>query len=1062
MADGEVKLKLSAETQQAGKDLQALSKEIEKLDAKAGKLQSKLDKLTTERLSKDTTSPAAEQIQQTIRDIDEEKKSLEGLKNELNEVAVIAGRMSLDNPELKKLLELSNRPGFNAGLTAAHGKRMGVDPQEFQAFKELTDEVTKYNNLIAVSEQKLSGMNDVLNTLRQGATQFATPKSAEELEVEQQLVDTIRQKAEAEQQYISAKEAYKSKVAEEMQENQAYEQRQRVMSALGKSASLLATTLARATSNATKFVLSLPLNVIKKRFDKLTHSVKRFGQRLKFVILQGLIFRNLRKYLSEFASSIGEALKKNNEFSASLANLKGAFWSALAPVIDAIAPVLAKFMNMLANLIAYLSALISLLFGIGKASAQAGAALTDAGKAGKDAGKNLASWDTIQNLDSGSGGGGADGGISPTFGQDFDEAYDKLEWLRKLLEDGDWFEIGKRVGKLLNGVMKKVKEFIKELNNRAKTFAKDASDFLNGFFTSFDGYDFGTIFSDTFNGVVDAIATFFQNIDMAKIGTSIGDAINGALLNIDVYRFAEAVSSVLTKTLDLFNNMLSEIDWNSIGTNIGIFLSEIDWEGVIRGVIELIGNVIKGLWGLLTGVIHGLFMDDAAKLEYESEQAYARFEQNQEKRQKQLEDLGLQEQLTHDLIDRLYELQDKADKSNAEMDEMEGIVRQLNTMYPGLNLELDKQNGYLNLGKDYVEDYTDALLRQYRVEAYKEQIYDITKELIDAEKEEKKSKTDLITATDGLNTAQRNYKKVLDDLDAAQRELDKLHGDSTAPGYRELSDRVLELTQLSAGYGAEVERNQRLVDLATKEHQNYADVVDGLNTELTEITDSLNIATKAVSDGGEAATNTGDATTDMADKSGVAAEEFHDNMENIKTDAQDMATTVGDEAGNAADAFGEKFEGIPNILNGIMDNAGSFMTKTFKGYLNSILGSTDEAIGSITKGLNAISFKVPDWVPGVGGSNFAFNINKPQIQRLAHGTVVNPGHEFTAILGDNRYEQEVVSPLSTMKQALIEALSEYGGDRGQIILEVDGREIATAIVPKINHITRAYGKSAIK
>jgi len=1061
MADGEVKLKLSAETQQAGKDLQAFGKEIEKLDAKAGKLQSKLDKLKTERLSKDTTSPAAEQIQQTIRDIDEEKKSLEGLKNELNEVAVIAGRMSLDNPELKKLLELSNRPGFNAGLTAAHGKRMGVDPQEFQAFKELTDEVTKYNNLIAVSEQKLSGMNDVLNTLRQGATQFATPKSAEELEVEQQLVDTIRQKAEAEQQYISAKEAYKSKVAEEMQENQAYEQRQRVMSALGKSASLLATTLARATSNATKFVLSLPLNVIKKRFDKLTHSVKRFGQRLKFVILQGLIFRNLRKYLSEFASSVGEALKKNTEFSASLANLKGAFWSALAPAIDAIAPILAKFMNMLANLIAYLSALISLLFGIGKASAQAGAALTDAGKAGKDAGKNLASWDTIQNLDSGSGGGGADGGISPTFGQDFDEAYDKLEWLRKLLEDGDWFEIGKRVGELFNDVMKKVENFIKELNKRAKTFAKDASDFLNGLFTTFNTYDFGQLFADTFNGIVDAIGTFFENIDAAKIGTAIGDSINGALLGIDPMRLAESLSAVLTKTLDFFNNALAKIDWQGIGERIGVFLSEIDWGSVIRKTIELIGNIIKGLWGLLTGVISGLFMDDVGKLQLEVENTLNNIERHEEARRKQLEDLDAQEKLTKNLIDRLYELQDKADKSNDEMAEMETIVRKLNTIYPDLNLELDEQNGYLNKGKDDVEAYTTALLKQYKVEALKEQIIQNYQDLYEAEKELKKINDEVTKATNELHNAQAELTPVSDQLEQAEWKLAITAQDYTDPEYVALAESVQDLTNKTYGYTPALADATSKLNRLTPTLNDAQDAVNRLKQEQADLESALKGTQDAVDSQSNSVNDTNAVMDNAADRTENFADTTEESMGRVVDSTKSARTEVGKEVDGMVGDTEKKLGALPGILEKIAGAGLGPVSAAAKGLLNSVIGSTEGAISSITKGLNSINFSVPDWVPSIGGRNFGVNIGNVKLERLAHGTVVNPGHEFAAILGDNRYEQEIVSPLSTMKQALTEALADFGGE-GQVIIELDGKQIASAVIPRINHVTRAYGKSAIK
>lgn len=58
--------------------------------------------------------------------------------------------------------------------------------------------------------------------------------------------------------------------------------------------------------------------------------------------------------------------------------------------------------------------------------------------------------------------------------------------------------------------------------------------------------------------------------------------------------------------------------------------------------------------------------------------------------------------------------------------------------------------------------------------------------------------------------------------------------------------------------------------------------------------------------------------------------------------------------------------------------------------------------------------------------------------RLATGTVVPPrAGEFAAILGDNKRETEVVSPLSTMKQALKEALEEIGMSGGNRDIHID-------------------------
>lgn len=71
---------------------------------------------------------------------------------------------------------------------------------------------------------------------------------------------------------------------------------------------------------------------------------------------------------------------------------------------------------------------------------------------------------------------------------------------------------------------------------------------------------------------------------------------------------------------------------------------------------------------------------------------------------------------------------------------------------------------------------------------------------------------------------------------------------------------------------------------------------------------------------------------------------------------------------------------------------------------------------------------------------------------LATGTVVPPNREFLATLGDNKREPEVVSPISTMKQAFMEALAESGITGGgqsdrPIILQLDGKTFARLMGP---------------
>ena len=84
------------------------------------------------------------------------------------------------------------------------------------------------------------------------------------------------------------------------------------------------------------------------------------------------------------------------------------------------------------------------------------------------------------------------------------------------------------------------------------------------------------------------------------------------------------------------------------------------------------------------------------------------------------------------------------------------------------------------------------------------------------------------------------------------------------------------------------------------------------------------------------------------------------------------------------------------------------------------------------------------------------------IPGLAQGAVIPPSmHEFIAKLGDNNSETEIVSPLSTMKEALLEALRESGGSGGDIHVHVDleGREIAKAVVKQNEIYKRSTGRT---
>ena len=89
-------------------------------------------------------------------------------------------------------------------------------------------------------------------------------------------------------------------------------------------------------------------------------------------------------------------------------------------------------------------------------------------------------------------------------------------------------------------------------------------------------------------------------------------------------------------------------------------------------------------------------------------------------------------------------------------------------------------------------------------------------------------------------------------------------------------------------------------------------------------------------------------------------------------------------------------------------------------------------------------------------------LTAPQIPKLAQGGVVPPNREFLAMLGDNKTETEVVSPLSTMQEAMVNALQQAGiGNSQTIQVNVDGKKLFEVIVNQNNNTVKRTGATPL-
>lgn len=128
------------------------------------------------------------------------------------------------------------------------------------------------------------------------------------------------------------------------------------------------------------------------------------------------------------------------------------------------------------------------------------------------------------------------------------------------------------------------------------------------------------------------------------------------------------------------------------------------------------------------------------------------------------------------------------------------------------------------------------------------------------------------------------------------------------------------------------------------------------------------------------------------------------------------------------------WENISDMFKKIWDNMPGFIKTPIQsiiGFVNKMIEGIEKGINYVVRAINGLSFDVPDWVPGIGGETFGFDLNEislGRIPQLAQGGIVEK--TTLALIGESG--KEAVVPLerntewiNTLSERLAKNFSQY-------------------------------------
>jgi hypothetical protein len=797
-------------------------------------------------------------------------------------------------------------------------------------------------------------------------------------------------------------------------------------------------------------------------FKQNNKSAKGFsvgiGQALKSILL----YQGLSKILSGIGNVLKSTVMTNDTFVSSLSKIKGNLYTAFEPITSAVMPVLNALMEVLVRVTGYLAQFTSMLFGKTVQSSQAAAAaqyeqaqaLDDTAKAAKGANKQLSSIDKLNNsTDSGS---GSDSSVAaPDFTSDIKTSEAVSDFVKQLKEawaNADFTEVGKTIASGLNKAMQGIDW--SGIQGTADKIAKSIATLINGFAKELDWSTLGSTLGNGINTAIGFANTLVKTLDWKTIGKGIGTAIDGMIKTIDWNKLGETFGTFYSGIFKAIDNVITSIDWATAGKKIGggvqTAIKSIDWPGIgkvfsdsFNSISSFITNFYKsvdwvGFGGNIATSINGAIRNTdwkkvgeaiANALNIAIDTAYGF-----------ISDFDWKE-FGQSIADSINGFMEKTNWKKLAKGASKLVTGLLDSIVTAIK-EIDWRNIGNTIGDMLTEIEWDKIAEgiiDLLVAAFNGLVSlifgigeTIGENIMDGLK-------DGITLSDIIKNAGTWIKKhIFNPIVNNIKELFGIHSPSTV---------MAEIGKfLMQGLGNGVQS-----------------LVGDVKTKFSKLTTDIKGFFTGLPDWFEGKFN--EALTKIKEVFSATALKTHfdDVWTNIKKSFSHVSSWFEDTFSKAWKAVKDVFSTGGKVYDGIKEG----IADTFSAVVNKLIDGINVIIAVPFNKINGMLNAIRD--AGVGAIKpfqglWGYNpLSVPSIPKLATGTVVPANYgNFLATLGDNRREPEIVSPLSTMKQALREELAANGGSGNMMHVTItlpNGKVLLDTIVQAEKENYNATGKA---